>query len=54
MLVKAGLVAFSSACFEVADEVPEKSQHGSLPNFLKVFSSHLHALSKVALVGFCA
>ena len=54
MLVEAGLVAFSSACFEFADEVPKEAQHGSLAHLPKVFSSHLHGLSKVAVVGFCA
>ena len=51
VLVEAGLVAFSSACFEFADEVPEEAQHGSLAHLPKVFSSHLHGLSKVAVVG---
>ena len=52
VLVKAGLIAFSSACFEFADEVPKEAQHGSLAHLPKVFSSHLHGLSKVAVVGF--
>ena len=30
VLVEAGLVAFSSACFEFANEVPTEAQHGSL------------------------
>ena len=54
VLVEAGLVAFSSACFEFANEVPKKAQHGSLAHLSKVFSSHLHDLSKVAVLGFCA
>ena len=54
VLIEAGLVAFSSACFEFADEVPKKAQHGSLAHLPNVFSSHLHGLSKVAVVGFCA
>ena len=54
VLVEAGLVAFSSACFEFADEVPKEAQHGSLAHLPKVFSGHLHGLSKVAVVGFCA
>ena len=55
VLVEAGLVAFSSACFEFVDEVPkEEAQHGSLAHLPKFFSSHLHGLSKVAVVGFCA
>ena len=54
VFVEAGLVAFSSACFEFADEVPEEAQHGCLAYLLKFFSSYLHDLSKVAVVGFCA
>ena len=54
VLVEAGLVAFSSACFEFADEVPKAAQHGSLAHLPKVLYSHLHGLSKVAVVGFCA
>ena len=54
VLVEAGLVAFSSACFEFVNEVPKEAQHGSLAHLPKVFTSHLHGLSKVAAVGFCA
>ena len=54
VLVRAGLVAFSSACFEFANEVPKGAQHGSLAHLPKVFSSHIHDFSKVAAVGFCA
>ena len=54
MLVEAGLVAFSNACFDFADEVSKEAQHGSLAHLPKVFSSHLHGLSKVIVVGFCA
>ena len=54
VLVEAGLVAFSSAYFEFADEVPKEARHGSLAHLPNVFSSHLHGLSKVADVGFCA
>ena len=54
VLVEAGLVAFSSACFEFANEVPKEAQHGSLARLLKFFSSHLHDLPKVAIAGFCA
>ena len=53
VLLEAGLVAFSSACFEFADEVPKEAQHGSLAHLPKIFSSHLHGLSKVAVMGFC-
>ena len=54
VLVEAGVVAFSSACFEFANEVPKEAQHGSLSHLPNVFSSHLQDLSKVAAVGFCA
>ena len=54
VLVEAGLLAFSSACFNFADEVPKEAQPGSLAHLLKFFSSHLHGLSKVAVMGFCA
>ena len=37
VLVEAGLVAFSIACFEFADEVPEEAQHGSLAHLPKFF-----------------
>ena len=50
LLVEAGLVAISSAYFEFADEVPEEAQH-SLAHLPKIFSSHLHGLSKVVLWG---
>ena len=54
VLLEAGLIAFTSACFEFANEVPKEAQHGSLAHFPKVFSNHLHGLSKIAVVGFCA
>ena len=38
VLVAASLVAFSSACFEFADEVPEEGQHGSLAHLPKIVS----------------
>ena len=53
-LVEGGLVAFWIACFEFADEVPEEAQHGTLANLPEFFSSHLHGLSKAAVVVFCA
>ena len=37
VLVEAGLVAFSSACFEFADEVPKEAQHGIFAHLLKGF-----------------
>ena len=54
VLVEAGLVAFSSACFEFPDEVPKEAQHGSLAYLPKVFPSNLHSLSKVAALRVCA
>ena len=55
VLVEAGLVAFSVACFEFADEVPKKAQHsGSVAHLPKFSSGHFHGLSKVAVVEFCA
>ena len=54
VFVEAGLVNFSSACFEFADEVPKEAQHDTLAHLLKFFSSHLHELLKVAVVRFCA
>ena len=53
VLIEAGLVAFSCACSEFADEVPKEAQHGSLAHLPKVFPSHLHGLPKAAVVGFC-
>ena len=37
VLVEVGLVAFSSACFEFADEILKEAQHGSLAHLPKVF-----------------
>ena len=37
VLVEAGLVAFSSACFEFANEVPKEAQLGSLAYLPKIF-----------------
>ena len=54
VLVEASLIIFSSACFEFENEFPEEAQHGSLAHLPKMFFSHLHGLSKVAAVGFCA
>ena len=53
VLVETSLVAFSSACFEFANEVSKEAQHGSLALLPKFFSSHLDDLSKVAVVVFC-
>ena len=54
VLAEAGLIAFPNACFEFADEGSEEAQHGILANLPKIFPSHLHGLSKVAVVGFYA
>ena len=54
VLVEAGLIAFPNACFKFADQSPKEAQHGSPANLPKIFASHLHGLSKVAVVGFCA
>ena len=51
VLLEAGLVALSSACFEFADEVPNEAQKGSLAHLPNVFSSHLHSLLNVAAWG---
>ena len=51
MLVEAGLVDFSSACFEFAGEIPEEAQNGSLANLWNIISSHLHGPSKSATAG---
>ena len=52
VLVEAGLVTFSrGACFEFANEVPKEAHHGSLAYLPKDFYSHLHDLSKVAVLG---
>ena len=37
VLLETGLVAFSSACFEFADEAPKEAQHDSLAHLLQVF-----------------
>ena len=54
VLVEAGLIAFPNVCFEFADEGLGEAQHSSLANLSKIFASHPHGLSKVAVVGFCA
>ena len=52
--IEAGLVAFSSACFEYTDEVPQEAHHGSLAHLSKFFSSYLYGLSKVVVMRFFA
>ena len=54
VLVEADQVAFSSTCFEFANEVPKEAQHGSRAHLPKFFSSHRHDLSKVAVARFCS
>ena len=54
MLVEAGLIAVSNACFEFADEGPEEARHDSLATLTKVFANPFHGLSKVAGVRICA
>ena len=51
MLVETGLVAFSNACFEFADEDPGEVQHGSLANVRKIFARHPYGFWKVAVRG---
>ena len=51
MLVEAGLVAFSSACLEFADEVPEEAQHGSLANLPEIFPATFTAFQGLLLWG---
>ena len=50
VLVEAGLVAFLSACFEFANEVPKRSSARQPCAPSDFFSSHLHDLSKVAVL----
>ena len=45
VLLEAGLIAFSNACFEFADEGSDDAQHGSLANPLKILAGYLHGLS---------
>ena len=54
VLEEAGLFAFSSACFEFANEFLKRSSARQPCAPFKSFSSHLHDLSKVAVVGFCS
>ena len=54
MLVEAGLIVFSDASFEFADEGLEKTQHGSLVDLPRIFLSHFNDFSEVVVVEFCA
>ena len=49
MLIGAGLIAFSNACFEFADEGPEEAQHGSLANLPKIFPVIFKAFRRLLL-----
>ena len=51
VLVQAGLVAFSSTCFEFADEVPKEAQHGSLAHLPKDFPVLFTAFRRLLLGG---
>ena len=49
VLVEAGLVAFLSACFEVANEIPKQAQHGSLAHLPKDFPAIFSAFRRLLL-----
>ena len=51
VLVEAGLVAFSSACFELTNEVPKEAQHGNLAHLPKFFSAILTTFRRLLLWG---
>ena len=51
VLVEAGLVAFSSACFEFADEAPKEAQHDSLAHLPNVFPAIFTAFRRFLLWG---
>ena len=42
MPVEAGLIAFSNACFEFADDGPEEAQNGSVAILPAISTSHWH------------
>ena len=48
-LTEGGLVAFSSACYESADEVPQEAQHGSLVLIPKIFPATFTAFRRLLL-----
>ena len=52
VFVEAGLVAFSRAFFDFADEVPKETQHGRLAHLPKVFPAIFTAFRKLLLWGF--
>ena len=51
VLVEVGLVAFSSACFAFADEVPKEAQHGSLAHLPKFFPAIFMVFRRLLLWG---
>ena len=51
VLIEADLVAFSSARFEFADEVPNEAQHGSLAHLPKIFPDIFTAFRRLLLWG---
>ena len=51
MLVEASLFAFLSVCFEFADEVLEKAQHGSLATFRRFIPAILKTFRRLLLLG---
>ena len=51
VLVEVGLVAFSSGCFEFANEVPKEAQHGSLVHLPKVFPAIFTTFGRLLLWG---
>ena len=52
VLVEAGLVAFSSAGFEFADEIPKEALHGTLRIFRRFFPAIFTALQRLLLWDF--
>ena len=52
VLIEAGLIAFSNACFEFEDEGLEEAQHGILVNLPKSFANHYHAFRRLLMWGF--
>ena len=51
VLVEAGLVTFSIACFEYADEVPKKLSTAALRTFLRYFPAIFTAFRRLLLWG---
>ena len=51
MLVEAGLVTLSNACFELADKIPEDVQHANVANLPKLFPDIFTAFQMLLLLG---